>query len=145
MLRRNTSACRFPARADPAAWIVSREAIADTTLGEYQIKKGTQLFISPYSIHHDPRWFPEPDRFDPERFAEGWEERIPKYGYIPFGGGPRVCIGNMFALMEARLILAAMAQKWQPSLPHGHIVENAPMVTLQPKGGLPMRMDARHQ
>lgn len=130
-------------RMYPAAWIVSREAVADTSLDGYRIRKGTTLFISPYSIHHDPVRFPEPDRFDPERFSAGWEDRIPKYGYIPFGGGPRICIGNSFALMEARLILAAIAQAWQPALPPGHVVQNAPMVTLQPKGGLPMRMDRR--
>jgi cytochrome P450 len=130
-------------RMYPAAWVTARKAIVDTTVGDFPIKKGTQIFISPYALHHDPRWFPEPDKFDPERFTEGWEDRIPRYGYIPFGGGPRVCIGNSFALMEARLILAAMAQRWQPSLPPGHVVESAPMVTLQPKDGLPMRLDAR--
>ena len=137
------SVIREVLRMYPAAWLLSREPQVDVELGGYYINKGSTLFISPYALHHDPRWFPEPDRFDPDRFAEGWEERIPKYGYIPFGGGPRICIGNSFALMEARLILATIAQAWQPRLLPDFVVQTAPLITLQPKGGLPMRLQSR--
>ena len=71
------------------------------------------ITVSSYALHHNARFFPNPERFDPARFAAGWEERIPRYAYLPFGGGPRVCIGNGFAMMEARLILAVIAQQYR--------------------------------
>jgi cytochrome P450 len=130
-------------RMYPPAWLLAREPIQEVALGGCRIPKQATVFISPYSVHHDPRWWADPEKFDPERFATGWEERIPKYAYIPFGGGPRICIGNSFAHMEARLILATIAQRWQMTLPPGAEVRPAPLVTLHPKGGLPMQLRDR--
>jgi cytochrome P450 len=101
------------------------------------------VFVIPYVQHRDPRWFDEPNRFLPERWDEGYEERLPKYAYIPFGGGPRVCIGNSFAMMEARLLLATIAQRYRLSLQPGYKVEPEPMITMRVKGGLPMALHAR--
>ncbi len=130
-------------RLYPAAWIVGREPIEDTTIGSYPVKKGWLVFISPYSVHRDPRWFHDSDQFIPERFSPENEGQIPRYGYIPFGGGPRVCIGNMFAMMEARLILASVAQRYRLSLVSDTPVVPEPLVTLRPKGGMPMMVEAR--
>ncbi len=130
-------------RLYPPAWIISREAVQDLWLKGHRVKQGTIIFISPYALHRNPQWFEKPTQFIPERFDEGAEERIPKYAYIPFSAGPRICIGNSFALMEARLILATLAQQVRLSLPPGHIVEPEPLVTLRPKDGLPMRITER--
>ena len=88
-------------RLYPPAPIIARESIEEVTVGGYRVAKRSLITISPWAIHRDSRFFP-----DPERFGPGWERRIPRYAYIPFGGGPRVCIGNGFAMMETRLILA---------------------------------------
>jgi cytochrome P450 len=132
-------------RLYPPAWGNGREAIEDLTLHGYPVKKRQVVLFVPYVIHRDPRWFPEPERFIPERFAEGYEERIPKYAYIPFGGGARICIGNSFAMMEARLLLATLAQRYHLSLKPGHQVELEPLITLGPKGGLPMTVTTRSE
>jgi cytochrome P450 len=112
-------------------------------IGGYTLEKGKPVFIIPYVQHRDPRWFDEPERFLPERWEDGYEERLPKYAYMPFGGGPRVCIGNSFAMMEARLLLATIAQHFRLSLEAGYKVEPEPMVTLRVRGGLPMQFSPR--
>jgi cytochrome P450 len=94
-------------------------------------------------MHHDRRFFDDPERFDPERFAAGWEEQIPRYAFLPFGGGPRVCIGNGFAMMEARLILAAVVQRWRLSLEPDQEITPAQLVTVRPKHGIRMRVTRR--
>jgi len=128
-------------RLYPAAWITGREPIEDVTVGGCLIKKGAPIFISPYAMHHNPRWWDEPERFIPERFAD--EKKLIKHAYIPFSAGPRVCVGNIFAMMEARLLLAAMAQHYAPRLVSDAPVECEPLVTLRPKEGLRMRIEAR--
>lgn len=127
-------------RIQPPVWILNgRVPTADTTIGDYPVKKGTMLFISPYAMHHHPAYFSEPERFDPQRFTPENEKNIPRYAYFPFGGGPRICIGNSFAMMEAKLILAAMAQKYRFSLDPDQVVEPIPLVTVAPKYGLKMQ------
>jgi cytochrome P450 len=94
-------------------------------------------------MQRDARFFPEPERFDPSRFQAGWEQRIPRYAYLPFGAGPRVCIGNSFAMMEARLILATVAQQWRMRLEADQEIVPIQLVTVRAKNGIRMRLDRR--
>ena len=130
-------------RLYPPAAGFAREPIEDVTIGGYTVPKGSLVTVNTYALHRDPRFFEEPQRFNPERFAPGWEDRIPRYAYLPFGGGPRVCIGNGFALMEARLILATVAQRWRMTLEPGQTVVPVQLVTTRPKNGLRMKLERR--
>jgi cytochrome P450 len=130
-------------RLYPPAWIIGRLAMEDVDLGGYHIPKGSIVIMSPYVMHHDARYFEQPEAFRPERFAPGYEERLPKYAYFPFGGGPRVCVGNQFAMMEANLVLATIAQRFHVSLAPGQPVEMQPMITLRPRGSLRMTLTER--
>ncbi len=132
-------------RLYPPAWIIGREAIEDVQIGDYFMPKGTQVNCVFYFAHHDPRWWDAPQQFRPERFSPENEENINKHAYTPFGGGPRVCIGNSFALMEARLLLATIAQRYRLSLSPGQVVEINPKITVNPKNGLPMTLHARER
>jgi cytochrome P450 len=125
-------------RIYPPAWGTTREPIEDVMIDGYPVKKGSSVFINIYGMHRDARYFPNPDVFDPERFSAEREKDIPKYAYLPFGGGPRVCIGNAFALMEARLILAAMAQRYRLELAPGQVVKPERQFTLRSKYGMNM-------
>ena len=109
-------------RLYPPAAGFAREPIEDVTIGGYTVPRGSLVTVNTYALHRDPRFFEEPERFNPERFAAGWEDRMPRYTYLPFGGGPRVCIGNGFAMMEARLILATVARHWRLTLEPGQAV-----------------------
>ncbi len=129
-------------RLYPPAWSFARSAIEETELGGYLIPKHSTVIILPYVIHRDSRWFADPERFDPERFSPERESDIPKYAYLPFGGGPRICIGNAFAMMEAKIILASILQRWRLQRVSNAPVVPEPLVTLRPKGGLPMRITA---
>ncbi len=131
-------------RLYPPAWIMSREVMEDISIGGYAITKGSIVIMSQYVMHHHPRCFDEPERFMPEQFAEGWEERVPRYAYFPFGGGPRVCIGNSFAMMEATLVLATIMQRCHLVLAPGQQVEPEPLVTLRPRDGIWMEVAARN-
>jgi len=130
-------------RLYPPASGFAREPIEDIDLGGYQVPKGSLVNAFVYALHRDPRFFDDPESFKPERFAPGWEDRIPRYAYLPFGGGPRVCIGNGFAMMEARLILATMAQRDRWSLEPGQTIVPVQLVTLRPKYGMRMRLTRR--
>ena len=131
-------------RLYPPAWILSaRTAMEDVTIGQYTVPKGTSVTVAPYALHRLPRYFPDPERFDPERFSPEREKLIPKYAYLPFGAGPRVCIGNSFALMEAQLILATIAQQYRLHLVPNQEVKMAMQITLSPQNGLKMRLESR--
>jgi len=130
-------------RLYPPAPSFAREPVEDVTIAGYEVPRGSLIVISPYVLHHDPRFFSHPERFDPERFAPGWDERIPRYAYLPFGGGPRVCIGNGFAMMEARLILATVAQHYKLSLEPDKVVRPIRLVTLRPSGPVRMKVERR--
>jgi cytochrome P450 len=130
-------------RLYPPAWGVGREAIEDLQIGGYDAPKGTVIFANIYFTHRDPRWWDEPEAFRPERFSPENEPKIPKYAYIPFGGGPRICVGNAFATMETRLLLATIASRFRPTLKPGTVVEAQPLITLNPKGVMPMTLVAR--
>ena len=128
----------------PSAFLFGRETIEDVELGGHTLRRGSWILISPYLVHRDPANFPDPLRFDPERFSPRRLEEIPPYAYIPFGGGPRICIGNSMATMQIVLLAATILQKFQLSLeqdPPQHELE----VVLRPKGGLRMRAMARHR
>jgi cytochrome P450 len=130
-------------RLYPPAAGVAREPIEDVEIGGYVVPKGSLVTANMFALHRDPRFFDAPERFDPERFARGWEDRIPRGAYLPFGGGPRVCIGNGFAMMEARLILATLAQRWRLTLEPDQEVTPTQLVTVRPKNGLRMRVQLR--
>jgi cytochrome P450 len=131
-------------RLYPPAYMVARRAIEDVMLGEHQIKKGAICFISVIGIHHRPDVFADPERFDPTRFLGDQEKQLPRCSYLPFGAGPRICIGNHFALMEGHVLLATIARqaRFDAATPKAK-VDLEPLVTLRPKGGLPMRVAMR--
>jgi cytochrome P450 len=131
-------------RLYPPAWTLNvRQANADTTLGPFRLNKGDQVFISPYVMQRHSAYWDDPLAFRPERFEPEQEKALPRYAYMPFGGGPRVCIGNSFAMMEAHLIVATMAQRFGFALKPGHPVELNPQITLSAKHGMLMRLTER--
>lgn len=130
-------------RLYPTAWLLGREPIEPTTLGGYHVRQGLTLWMPQWTIHRDPRWYDEPTRFRPERWADGLAKRLPRYAYFPFGGGPRICIGNQFAMMEAVLILATLARRFRPIVPPGTVVTPLPTMTLRPTEGVPVVLEAR--
>lgn len=121
-------------RLYPPIWAMERRAIADDVIGGFRIPAGSSVIVSPYVLHRQPQFWPEPDTFDPTRFRAG----RPRVAYIPFGGGPRYCIGNEFAMMEARLIVPMVLQAFQLTLGPGHRVEPQPGITLRLRHGLRM-------
>jgi cytochrome P450 len=124
-------------RLYPPAWAIGREALEPMKIAGVPVKKGAQLWAAQWVVHRDPRWFPQPNAFRPER----WENiSIPKHAYFPFGGGPRICIGNAFAMMEMVLVLATIMQRFE--FESVRDVRVVPSVTLRPKGGLPLRIKA---
>jgi cytochrome P450 len=139
-----TSACVHEAmRLYPPAWILEREAIVDDEIAGYRIRAGTTVYLPIYSVHRDERWWPDPVRFDPERFLGEPDRSRPRCAYLPFGAGRRVCIGSQFALLEATLVAATIAQRYRLGLIDGVTVEPEATVTLRPKGGVPLRLHRR--
>lgn len=130
-------------RLYPPAYVFSRRAAGDDQLGPWRMPKGAHIVISPYALHRRPDYWPEPEAFRPERFAPDVSNvpaDRPKHAYLPFGGGPRICIGNSFAMMEHAIVLAAAARRWRLESIPGHEVRTEPRITLRPRGGLPMRV-----
>ena len=125
-------------RLYPPAWMIGRAARKDDVIGPFLIPAGTFVLVSPYVTHRHPRLWGNPEAFDPMRFVDGRSESVPKFSYLPFGGGQRFCIGANFAMMEAVLILAMVAQACQLSLAPGAVVEPYAMITLRPRHGLKM-------
>lgn len=123
-------------RLYPPAWGFGREALADCEIGGHAIPAGTTIIISPWVLHRDPRFFEHPTEFRPERWGGDFARQLPRFAYIPFGGGPRICIGNRFAMMEAVLILATVAQHFQLQWQGTRPVVPLPSITLRPKGGV---------
>jgi cytochrome P450 len=130
-------------RLYPPAWITNRQAVADDEICGYHIPANVFVLLSPYVLHRHPAWWDEPERFEPERFLPERSANRPRYAYFPFGGGPRQCIGQGFALTEAVLILATVAQQYDLRLLPNHQVEAQALATLRPRGGLPMRIVKR--
>jgi cytochrome P450 len=130
-------------RLYPPAWAVGREALGECDIGGYLVPRGTQMFISQYVTHRDPRFFDYPEAFDPSRWQDGRTEALPPYAYFPFGGGPRLCIGSNFARMEAVLLLATIAREWRLAPVPGETPVPQPSITLRPRGGISMRLERR--
>ena len=130
-------------RLYPPAWIIGRSPIADEQLGGYRIPANALVLISPYVTHRHPEFWPNPEGFDPERFSPEMQDARPRYAYFPFGGGPRICIGNNFALMEAHLILATVIQRYRLDLIPGYPAPPRPMVTLHAGNGVWMLLHPR--
>jgi cytochrome P450 len=130
-------------RLYPPAWGFSRQALADDELGGYRLPRGWLAFVIPYALHRLPAFWPEPETFDPDRFTPERSADRPKFVYLPFGAGPRQCIGNQFALIEAQLIVATLAREYRLHLVPGHRVEPWPLITLRPRFGMPMIVERR--
>jgi cytochrome P450 len=130
-------------RLYPPAWAMGRYARAEFRLGEFFLPAKTTVLMSQFVTHRDPRFFPDPLRFDPERFTPEARSRRTKLTYFPFGAGVRQCIGESFAQMEGVLLLATLAQRWKFSLAPGHRVEPEPLITLRPKYGMKMSVERR--
>jgi cytochrome P450 len=132
-------------RLYPPAWNVARQAIEDVEIGGYTIETGSLVFVPIFLVQRDPRWYDDPDEFRPERWTEKFEQNLPRFAYLPFGGGPRVCIGNSFAQMEANLLLATIAGQYRLRLIEpDQQVGTDPLITLRPHGGMRLRLEARH-
>ncbi|PKL76673.1 MAG: cytochrome P450, partial [Candidatus Melainabacteria bacterium HGW-Melainabacteria-1] len=125
-------------RLFPPAWILGRRVLRDYPLDPYLIPAGTVVTMNQFLVHRSPRFYTDPERFVPERWTPEFKQRLPKFAYFPFGGGPRNCIGEAFAWMEGTLLLATLGQHWRFCLSPGQQVEPQPMVTLRPRNGLPM-------
>jgi cytochrome P450 len=132
-------------RLYPPAWMITRRSIAPVEVGGYHFPADTLFLMSPYLMHRDGRYFPDPLSFQPERWTAEFEKELPRYAYFPFGGGPRICIGNGFAMMEAQLILATMAQRLDLSLLNDAPVQPEPLITLRPRTPIQMRVSLRQQ
>ena len=130
-------------RLYPPAWAVGRRAINDFEAGGYHIPARSMVLMSQYITHRDPRFHPEPERFDPERWLPEVAAARPRFSYFPFGGGTRICIGEQFAWMEGILILATIAQKWKLRYVGSAPPAIEPRITLRPGGGLRMRIEGR--
>jgi cytochrome P450 len=130
-------------RLYPPAFGFTRFAIADDEMGGYAIPAKSVIFLSAYCTHRHPAFWEEPEVFDPERFTPERSATRPRFAYFPFGGGPRQCIGNAFAMMEAQLVLATVAQRYCLRLVPGHPVEPQVLLTMRPRYGLPMELHPR--
>lgn len=126
-------------RLYPPAWVFERQAIAPDTLGGYAIEPGAIIGLCPYVLHRHPDHWENPEGFDPERFRPERAEKRPRYAYLPFGGGPRTCVGNHFAMMEAQILLAMIVREQRLELDASHPVVLDPVITLRPKHGIKVR------
>jgi cytochrome P450 len=130
-------------RLYPPGYGVGREAIEACEIGGYQVPAKTQIFMFQWATQRDPRFFESPDEFNPDRWTEELASSLPKYAYFPFGGGPRICIGNTFAMMEIILVLATIGQKLRFSLASQRPVEIEPAMSLRPKRGISVVVEKR--
>jgi cytochrome P450 len=128
-------------RLYPTGWSFSRNTLADDEIGGYSIPRRSMVLISPYTVHRHPAFWERPEAFEPERFMPERAAGRPRFAYFPFGGGPRQCIGNVFAMTEAQLILATIAQRYRLRVVPGHPVEPEPLITLRLKHGLKVTLE----
>jgi cytochrome P450 len=128
-------------RLYPPVWILSRKALADDELGGCSIPKGSMVIVSPFATHRHPGFWEQPEVFDPERFTADRVAARHHFAHVPFGGGPRKCIGSSFALMEAQLVLATVAQHYRLRLIPGALVAPEAKITLRPRYGMPMSLE----
>ncbi len=130
-------------RLYPPAWGIGREAVDEFEIGGYRLPAGTNVFLCQWLVHRDPRYWDDPERFNPDRWTPEFEKQLPRFAYFPFGGGPRTCIGASFATMEATVLLATIAQRFKLTLVPGHPVELFPSITLHPKHGIKVVLSRR--
>jgi cytochrome P450 len=129
-------------RLYPPAWAIARRSLGPCEIGGYHIPANALIVVSQWVVHRDPRWWADPDRFDPERWRETPADR-PKFAYFPFGGGARLCIGEHFAWLEGVLVLATIARNWRMMLTPGAKVATQATITLRPRGGIPLILRRR--
>lgn len=127
-------------RLYPAVWLLPRQAREADEIGGYPVPAGADVLICPYTLHRHPGLWEDPDRFDPERFDPARAAGRPRYAYLPFGAGPRVCVGSALGVLEATIVTACVARELRLSTAPGHRVRAEPMLTLRVRGGLPMRV-----
>jgi cytochrome P450 len=130
-------------RLFPPAWGMGRRALDDYRVRGYVVPAGSLVSVSPYVTHRDARWYPDPERFDPDRFTAEERAARPKFAYFPFGGGARTCIGESFAWMEGVLLAATIAQRWRFRLAPGHDATPQALITLRPRHGMRLVAQAR--
>ncbi len=130
-------------RLYPPVYAIGREAMTDLELGGYRVKRGYTILMSQWVNHRDPKYFPESERFLPERWLDGLAARLPKFAYYPFGGGQRLCIGSHFATMEAMIVLATVGQKYKFTLAPDAVIDIKPQITMPPKYGMPATLELR--
>jgi cytochrome P450 len=130
-------------RLYPPAWTLGRQALADYVIDKYVIPSGSIILMSQYVMHHNARYFPNPEAFDPDRWTKEFKSVLPRFSYFPFGGGIRGCVGEPFAWIEGILVIATVYRKWKMHHDHEHKVELKPLITLRPKYGMRMKLERR--
>jgi cytochrome P450 len=130
-------------RLYPPAWIIGRQVESEYEVGGYTLPVGSGVLMSQWVTHHDPRYYPDPYRFDPDRWRPEGKAKRPKFAYFPFGAGPRQCIGENFAWMEGELVLAALSRNWRMRLLPGQKIDIRPRITLRPKYPIRMKLERR--
>jgi len=130
-------------RLFPPAYLLGREAKEDTQFGEYLVPKGSQVYFSAYTMQRRSDYYPEPDKFDPSRFTPEREKQLPRYAWMPFGAGPRVCLGQQFAMMEMKLLIADLIQQWEFTPVADKPIDLAGFANLRPGGPVPIRVTKR--
>jgi len=130
-------------RLYPPAYAVGRWTLEEHAFGQYAVPQHSVVLTSQWVMHRDPRFYPDPTRFDPERWTPEARAARPKYAYFPFGGGNRLCIGESFAWMEGVLMLATIAQQWRLRVLPNYQPALWPAITLRPRGGLPVTLERR--
>jgi cytochrome P450 len=130
-------------RLYPPVWTIGRYVENDYSIGEYEIASGSSILMSQFVMHHDPRYYEEPDQFNPDRWTDEFKTHLPRFSYFPFGGGIRGCIGESFAWLEGILILASLARIWKMRKLPSQRVKMDPAITLRPKYGMKMKLELR--
>jgi len=130
-------------RLFPPVYVIGREATTELELGGYRVKPGYTVLMSQWVNHRDPKYFPDPEDFRPERWQDGLAKRLPRFAYYPFGGGQRICVGSTFALIEATIILAAVGQHYRFTVDPDAVIDIKPQITLLPANGIPATLECR--
>ena len=125
-------------RLYPPAWGLGRTALKECEIGGYRVPAGANVVMSQWVMHRDPRFYSSPENFDPDRWSPAASQLLPRFAYFPFGGGPRLCIGASFAMLEATLLLATIAQHWRMQTVPDQTVVPVPSITLRPRNGIRM-------